>query len=60
MSKLSVDLSSVTAVAVDLAKRVFQVNAIDGGGKVIVVKALRRKDVLLYLLRLAPALFFPA
>jgi len=46
MSKLSVDLSSVTTVAVDLAKHVFQVHGCDGNGQVIVAKALRRKDVL--------------
>ena len=46
MSKLSVDLSSVTTVAVDLAKHVFQVHGCDAAGRVIVAKALRRKDVL--------------
>ena len=46
MSKLPVDLSSVTTVAVDLAKHVFQVHGCDASGKVIVAKALRRKDVL--------------
>ena len=46
MSKLPFDLSSVTTVAVDLAKHVFQVHGCDASGKVIVAKALRRKDVL--------------
>jgi transposase len=46
MSKLSLDLSSVTTVAVDLAKHIFQIHAVDAGGKVIFAKALRRKDVL--------------
>lgn len=46
MSKLTLDLSAVTTVAVDLAKHVFQVHDRDAGGKVIVAKALRRKDVL--------------
>jgi transposase len=46
MSKLSLDLSSVTTVAVDLAKHVFQIHGCDAVGRVIVAKALRRKDVL--------------
>jgi transposase len=54
MSKLSVDLSSVTTVAVDLAKHVFQVHGCDAGGKVVVTKALRRKDVLPFFASLEP------
>jgi transposase len=54
MSKLSVDLSCVTTVAVDLAKHVFQVHGCDAGGKVIVAKALRRKDVLPFFAALGP------
>jgi hypothetical protein len=46
MSKLSPDLSTVTTVAVDLAKHVFQVHGCDAVGKVVVAKALRRKDVM--------------
>ncbi len=46
MSKLPSDLSTVTTVAVDLAKHVFQIHGCDASGKVIVAKALRRKDVL--------------
>ena len=38
MSKLSSDMSSVTTVAVDLAKHVFQVHGCDASGKVIVAK----------------------
>jgi hypothetical protein len=40
MSKLPSDLSSVTTVAVDLAKHVFQIHGCDAGGRVIVAKAL--------------------
>jgi transposase len=40
MSKIATDLSCVTTVSVDLAKHVFQVHAVDAGGKVIVAKAL--------------------
>lgn len=46
MNKLSLDLSTVTTVAVDLAKHVFQVHGCDAAGRVVVAKALRRKDVL--------------
>ena len=34
MSKIVADLSAVTVVSVDLAKHVFQVHAVDAGGKV--------------------------
>src|ERR1022692_1859379 len=56
MTKLSPDLSSVTTVAVDLAKHVFQVHGCDAGGKVVVAKALRRKDVLPFFAALGPCL----
>ena len=56
MSKLSSDMSSVTTVAVDLAKHVFQVRGCDVSGKVIVAKALRRKDVLPFFASLGPCL----
>jgi transposase len=56
MSKLPSDLSSVTIVAVDLAKHVFQVHGCDASGKVIVAKALRRKDVLPFFASLGPCL----
>lgn len=56
MSKLPNDLSSVTCVAVDLAKHVFQVHATDAAGRVIVAKALRRKDVVPFFASLRPCL----
>jgi transposase len=56
MSKLPSDLSSVTTVAVDLAKHVFQIHGCDASGKVIVAKALRRKDVLPFFASLGPCL----
>ena len=56
MNKLPSDLSSVTTVAVDLAKHVFQVHGCDASGKVIVAKALRRKDVLPFFASLSPCL----
>lgn len=54
MIKLPSDLSSVTTVAVDLAKHVFQVHGCDASGKVIVARALRRKDVLPFFASLGP------
>lgn len=46
MSKIVPDLSVVTSVGLDLAKHVFQVHCVDASGKVIVAKALRRREVL--------------
>lgn len=56
MSRIAVDLSSVTTVAVDLAKHVFQVHGVDASGKVIVARALRRRDVLPFFASLGPCL----
>lgn len=56
MSKVSADLSVVTSVGLDLAKHVFQVHAVDGAGKVIAAKALRRRDVLPFFASLPPCL----
>jgi hypothetical protein len=36
----------VTTIGVDLAKSVFQVHGVDGSGKTVVRKRLRRKQVL--------------
>jgi transposase len=44
MGKSIIDLSSVTTVGLDLAKHVFQVHGVDASGRVIVAKALRRKE----------------
>lgn len=46
MSRLPSDLSHVTRVGLDLAKHVFFVHATDAGGKVVVARALRRREVL--------------
>ncbi|MBY0285336.1 MAG: hypothetical protein K2W81_15410 [Sphingomonas sp.] len=56
MSKIAADVSVVTSVGLDLAKHVFQVHAVDTGGKVIVAKALRRRDVLPFFAALPPCL----
>ena len=47
---------SVTTVGLDLAKHVFQVHAIGAFGRVIVAKALRRKDVLAFFAQLPECL----
>jgi transposase len=56
MSKLSLDLPTVTTVAVELAKHVFQVHGCDAQGKVVVAKALRRRDVVPFFASLGPCL----
>jgi transposase len=38
----------VTTIGIDLAKNVFQVHGIDEAGKVVVRRALRRKEVLVF------------
>jgi transposase len=46
----------VTTIGTDLAKNVFQVHGIDEGGKVVVRRALRRKEVLSFFGKLDPCL----
>jgi transposase len=43
---------SPTTVGLDLTKHVFQVHGVDASGRVIVAKALRRKDVLAFFAQL--------
>jgi transposase len=42
----------ITTIGLGLAKNVFQVHAINGGGEVVVRKALRRAQVLRFFERL--------
>lgn len=44
--------ASVATIGLDLAKHVFQVHAIDAAGRVVISRALRRKDVLAFFERL--------
>jgi transposase len=46
----------VITVGLDLAKNVFQVHAIDGGGEVVVRRALRRRQVMPFFSKLEPCL----
>ena len=54
MSKLSRELSSVTVVGLDLAKHVFHVHAADASGRVVVSRALRRREVVPFFASLPP------
>jgi len=45
MAKIITDFSTVTTVGLDLAKHVFHAHAVDGAGRVVVTKTIRRKDV---------------
>jgi transposase len=56
MAKSITDLSSVTTVGLDLAKHVFQVHGVDAAGRVIVARALRRRDVLAFFAQLPKCL----
>ena len=47
---------NITTLGLDLAKNVFQVHAIDGGGKVLVRKALRRRQMIPFFSKLEPCL----
>ena len=46
----------ITTVGLDLAKRIFQVHAVDASGDVVVRKALRRSQVLPFFTNLPPCL----
>jgi transposase len=46
----------ITTVGLDLAKNVFQVHAINGAGEVVVRRALRRAQMMLFFRNLAPCL----
>lgn len=46
----------ITTVGLDLAKRVFQVHAVDASGDVVVRKALRRSQVVPFFTKLPPCL----
>jgi transposase len=56
MIKLATDLSSVTTVGLDIAKHVFQVRTVDGSGRVLAAKAVKRKDPLAFFSALPPCL----
>jgi len=51
-------LSSVTTVGLDLAKHVFSVHGVDGSGRVVIAKAMRRNKLLECFASLPPAVDF--
>lgn len=46
----------ITTIGLDLAKRIFQVHALDASGEVVIRKALRRSQVLPFFTKLPPCL----
>jgi transposase len=56
MGKSITDSSTVTTIGLDLAKHVFQVHGIDASGRMIVAKALWRKNVLAFFAQLPECL----
>ena len=46
----------ITTIGIDLAKSVFQVHGVDQRGKPVVLKRLRRKQMLTYFAQLSPCL----
>jgi len=49
-------MNEVSTVGLDIAKKVFQVHAVDGAGAVVVRRSLRRAQLLAWCARLAPCL----
>ena len=49
-------MDEITTVGIDLAKSIFQVHAIDASGRIIMAKAVRRRDFLPLLARIPPCL----
>jgi len=56
MGKSITDFSSVTTVGLDLAKHIFQVHCIDGLGRIVVAKSIRRNKLLEFFASLPPCL----
>ena len=56
MGKPIINLSSVTIVELDLAKRVFQIDGVDASGRVVVAKPIRRNKLLEFFASLPPCL----
>jgi transposase len=49
-------MEAVTTIGLDIAKSVFQVHGVDGHGKVVVRRQLKRRDVLAFFKKLSPCL----
>ena len=46
MGKSIIDTSSVTRVALDLAKRVFRIHAVDATGSIVIARSVNRRTLL--------------
>jgi transposase len=44
----------VSTIGVDLAKNVFQVHGVDSAGKVVIIRQLRRKQVIDFFSKISP------
>jgi transposase len=44
---------TITTIGIDLAKNVFQIHGVDGSGKTVLKKQLRRNQVLTYFIKLS-------
>ena len=49
-------MQAITTVGLDIAKSVFQVHGVDGNGKVVVRRQLKRRQVLPFFKNLSPCL----
>jgi transposase len=49
-------MEEITTVGIDLAKTIFQIHAVDAAGRVIVQKALKRRDLIAFLTKLRSCL----
>lgn len=49
-------MEGITTVGIDLAKTIFQIHAVDAAGRVIVQKALKRRDLVTFFSKLQPCL----
>ena len=49
-------MQAITTIGLDIAKSVFQVHGIDGEGKVIIRRQLKRRYVLTFFQKLPPCL----
>jgi transposase len=54
MGKSIQNLSTVTRVGLDLAKRVFQVHAVEAQGEIVVVRKLTRSQLIPFFAELPP------
>ena len=55
MGKPILNLSTVTRVGLDLAKRVFQVHAVDAKGEIVVTRKLTRSQLISFFAELPPS-----